>query len=68
MKSWSVPLAIEAALCAGLHTLCAPLLLFVVLAPMVWWGALVVLTLVAACGVALGLIGVRLQLNPFKSA
>lgn len=53
MKSWSVPLAIEAALCAGLHTLCAPLLIFTVLAPMVWWGALVVLALVAACGVAL---------------
>lgn len=53
MKSWSVPLAIEAVLCAGLHTLCAPLLLFMVLAPMVWWGALVVLALAAACGIAL---------------
>ena len=53
MKTWSVPLAIEAALCAGLHTLCAPLLLFAVLAPMAGWGVLVVLAVVAVSAVAL---------------
>ena len=53
MRSWSLPFAIEAALCAGLHTLVAPFALFAVLAPMEWWGALLVVGFLLAATVAL---------------
>lgn len=45
MKTWSAPLAIEAVLCGGAHTLCAPMLFLMLLVPMTLRGTLVFLAL-----------------------
>jgi hypothetical protein len=53
MRSWSVPLVVEAAVCGGLHTLLAPLSLGVLFVPMDASGPALVLAFLAAATVAL---------------
>lgn len=53
MKTWSLPLAMEAVLCAGLQTLCAPLGIFALLAPMELRDAVLVVAATLAATLAL---------------
>jgi hypothetical protein len=53
MKQWSRFLALEAVVCAGFHTLCAPLLLFSILVPMDFWSATLVFTAAVLAATAL---------------
>lgn len=53
MRTWSLPLAAEAVVCAGLHTLMAPLSLGLLLVPMASSGPLFMLIFIATAAAAL---------------